>query len=79
MKCNEHLPPLQAIGKVRVDVGEMAVDYLTVAGHKFYGPRVGALYSRGIGGNLRGDPSLEGAPLYPLIWGGGQERGLRSG
>ena len=69
----------QALGKVKVDVEEMEVDYLTIVGHKFYGPRVGALYCRGLGGNLRGDPSLRGTPLTPLLWGGGQERGLRSG
>ena len=56
------------------------MDYLTVVGHKFYGPRVGALYARGLGEHLRrSDLSARGAPLYPLLCGGGQERGLRPG
>jgi selenocysteine lyase len=42
-------------------------DYLVLAGHKFYGPRIGALYAR--------DPSL----LQPMLFGGGQERSLRPG
>ena len=45
----------------------LGVDYLTVVGHKFYGPRVGALYRR------------VGAPLVPMFCGGGQESGLRPG
>lgn len=40
---------------------------MTVVGHKFYGPRIGALYRR------------DGTPLHPLFYGGGQERSLRPG
>ena len=61
----------QALGKLRVDVGQLGVDYLTVVGHKYYGPRIGALFVRGLG---RG-----GAPLYPMLYGGGQERAYRPG
>ena len=79
----EHLTRvwLQALGKVRVDVQALAVDYLTVVGHKFYGPRIGALYARGLGENLKssGGPCGQGAPLYAMLSGGGQERGLRPG
>ncbi|RXG54805.1 Selenocysteine lyase [Armadillidium vulgare] len=65
-----HTDAAQAIGKLPVDVTDLKVDYLTIVGHKFYGPRVGALYVKKLG---------SGAPLYPLLYGGGQERGYRSG
>ena len=54
-----------------VDATDLGVDYLTIAGHKFYGPRVGALYIRGL--------EDKETPSYPLLLGGGQERGHRSG
>lgn len=41
-----HTDAAQAVGKIPVDVSDLGVDYLTVAGHKFYGPRIGALYRR---------------------------------
>ncbi|XP_029834904.2 selenocysteine lyase [Ixodes scapularis] len=62
-----HTDAAQAIGKVKIDVDALKVDYLSIAGHKFYGPRSGALYFR------------ETKPLYPFILGAGQERGYRSG
>ncbi|MDA8333774.1 MAG: cysteine desulfurase family protein [Peptococcaceae bacterium] len=63
-----HTDAAQAVGKIEVAVGDLGVDLLTVAGHKFYGPKgIGALYIR---------PGLE---LPPLLAGGGQERGRRSG
>ncbi|XP_009991838.1 PREDICTED: selenocysteine lyase [Chaetura pelagica] len=65
-----HTDAAQAIGKGRVDVQELGVDYLTIVGHKFYGPRIGALYVRGPGTST---------PLHPLLFGGGQERGFRPG
>ena len=58
---------LTSPGKIKVDVEELGVDYLTVVGHKFYGPRVGALYRR------------RTAPLVPMLYGGGQEGNLRPG
>ncbi|XP_045162388.2 selenocysteine lyase-like isoform X2 [Mercenaria mercenaria] len=66
-----HTDAAQAIGKIPVDVDELAVDYLTVVGHKFYGPRIGAVYAR--------DLETQGAPLYPMLFGGGQERNYRPG
>ena len=49
----------------------LGVDYLTIAGHKFYGPRVGALYVR--------DIDKGATPYQTLLYGGGQERGFRPG
>jgi cysteine desulfurase len=63
-----HSDAAQSVGKVPVDVDELGVDLLTVVGHKLYAPKgVGALYVR------------HGVPLAPVIFGGGQERGLRAG
>uniref|UniRef100_A0A8C7GMM1 Selenocysteine lyase n=1 Tax=Oncorhynchus kisutch TaxID=8019 RepID=A0A8C7GMM1_ONCKI len=65
-----HTDAAQAIGKVRVDARDLGVDYLTIVGHKFYAPRVGALYVNGPGTTT---------PLYPMLFGGGQERNFRPG
>ncbi|XP_036713853.1 selenocysteine lyase isoform X9 [Balaenoptera musculus] len=65
-----HTDAAQALGKRRVDVRDLGVDFLTIVGHKFYGPRIGALYIRGLG---------ELTPLYPMLFGGGQERNFRPG
>ncbi|GHV73857.1 cysteine desulfurase [Spirochaetia bacterium] len=63
-----HTDAVQAAGKIPVDVDDLKVDYLTMSGHKIYGPKgVGALYVR------------SGAPLFPLIHGGHQEDGFRAG
>jgi cysteine desulfurase len=65
-----HSDAAQAFGKVRLDVEAMKIDLLSISGHKVYGPKgVGALY-------VRRRPRVR---LLPLIDGGGQERGLRSG
>jgi len=58
----------QAVGKVTIDVTEEEIDILAFSAHKFYGPK-------GIGG-LYINPRLK---LNPLVFGGGHERGLRSG
>ncbi|XP_010131830.1 PREDICTED: selenocysteine lyase, partial [Buceros rhinoceros silvestris] len=65
-----HTDAAQMVGKGRVDVQELGVDYLTIVGHKFYGPRIGALYVRGPGTTT---------PLHPMLFGGGQERSFRPG
>uniref|UniRef100_A0A7N6BBA8 Selenocysteine lyase n=1 Tax=Anabas testudineus TaxID=64144 RepID=A0A7N6BBA8_ANATE len=65
-----HTDAAQALGKIRVDACELGVDYLTIVGHKFYGPRIGALYVSGPGTRT---------PLYPMLFGGGQERNFRPG
>jgi cysteine desulfurase NifS len=63
-----HTDAVQAFGKIPVDVEELGVDLLAVSAHKLHGPKgVGALYVR------------KGLQLDPLIKGGGQEHGMRSG
>lgn len=58
-------PPLQAVGKIPVNVNAMTVDLMSISGHKLYGPKgVGALY-------VRRRPRVR---LEPIISGGGQER-----
>ena len=65
-----HTDAAQAAGKIPIDVNAMNVDLLSISGHKLYGPKgVGAAY-------VRRRPRVR---LEPLINGGGQERGLRSG
>ena len=41
-----HTDAAQTIGKIPVDVQELNVDYLTIVGHKFYGPRIGILFAK---------------------------------
>lgn len=63
-----HCDAAQACGKIPVDVTELGVDLLTVVGHKMYAPKAtAALYVRG------------GVHLEPVVYGGGQECGLRAG
>ncbi|MEU7409104.1 cysteine desulfurase family protein [Streptomyces sp. NPDC042638] len=63
-----HCDAAQATGKIPLDVQALGVDLLTVVGHKMYAPKgVAALYVR------------EGVRLEPVVYGGGQERGLRAG
>ena len=63
-----HTDAVQAVGHMHIDVQEMGIDMLSLAGHKFRGPRgTGVLYVK------------NGIQLEPLVCGGGQERGLVSG
>ncbi len=63
-----HTDAVQAIGHMPIDVQEMGIDMLSLSAHKFRGPRgVGVLYIK------------KGITLEPLVYGGGQERGLCSG
>jgi len=66
-----HTDAAQAVGKIPLDVNRMQIDLLSLSAHKFYGPKgVGAVFVR------RKDPRVE---VEPLIYGGGQENGFRSG
>ncbi|MDD3581844.1 MAG: cysteine desulfurase family protein [Desulfobacca sp.] len=63
-----HSDAAQSVGKIPTRMDELGVDFLTLAGHKFYAPKgIGALYVR------------TGCGFTPLIHGGGQEAGRRSG
>ena len=63
-----HTDAVQAAGHIPIDLKELPVDLMTMAAHKMYGPKgVGALYVR------------KGVRISPLVHGGGQEFGLRSG
>jgi len=65
-----HTDAAQAVGKIPIDVNKMNVDLMSISGHKIYGPKgIGACY-------VRRRPRVR---LDPIISGGGQERGLRSG
>jgi cysteine desulfurase len=63
-----HVDAVQAAGRLQLDVSRVPVSTLALSAHKLYGPQgVGALYVR------------EGVELAPILFGGGQEKGLRSG
>lgn len=65
-----HTDAAQAFGKISLDVEEMKIDLMSISGHKIYGPKgVGAIY-------IRRKPRVR---VKPMISGGGQERGIRSG
>jgi len=63
-----HVDAVQSYGKMDLDVRRLGADALTVSAHKFHGPKgVGFLYLR------------EGVRCQPLVFGGGQEQGIRPG
>lgn len=63
-----HSDGVQAFGKIKVNLRSLGADLYTVSGHKIHGPKgIGALYV------------AKGTPVKPLVFGGGQEKGFRSG
>lgn len=63
-----HVDAIQAYGKYQIRPKRMKIDMLSVSGHKIHGPKgIGFLYMR------------EGIKVRPIIYGGGQQRGMRSG
>jgi cysteine desulfurase len=66
-----HSDAVQGVGKLPLDVDAMHLDLVSLTAHKIYGPKgTGALYVRSKGPRVR---------LTPIIYGGGHERGMRSG
>ena len=65
-----HVDAIQAVGRIRCDIGEMGADLLTLSAHKIGGPK-------GVGALVRRSDDIHLAE--PLIRGGGQERGFRAG
>lgn len=63
-----HSDGVQAFGKIKVNLRALDVDLYTISAHKIHGPK-------GIGGLF----VKKGTPIKPLIFGGGQEKGFRSG
>lgn len=63
-----HVDAVQGFGKTRIYPGKMHIDMLSASGHKLHGPKgIGLLYMK------------EGAKVSPITYGGGQQRGMRSG
>ena len=63
-----HSDAVQSLGKMKLDMKQLDIDLLSISAHKINGPKgIGSLFVR------------RGTPLKPLIFGGGQEKQLRSG
>ena len=66
-----HTDAAQAVGHIPIDVKKMNIDLMSFSSHKIYGPKgIGALYIRSISPRVK---------LDSIMYGGGQERGIRSG
>ena len=66
-----HTDAAQAVGHIPIDVKKMNIDLMSFSSHKIYGPKgIGALYIRNISPRVK---------LDSIVYGGGQERGIRSG
>ena len=65
-----HVDAAQAVGKIRIDLGSLPVDLMSLTAHKFYGPKgIGALYIS----------DRPGCQIEPILFGGGHERRMRPG
>ncbi len=63
-----HSDTVQAMGKIRMDLQQLSLDFLIGTAHKFHGPKgIGFVFAR------------KGSPLKPLFFGGSQEKGIRAG
>lgn len=63
-----HVDAVQSLGKIKIDVKKLSLDTLSFSSHKIHGPKgVGGLFIR------------SGLKINPITYGGGQERGIRSG
>jgi cysteine desulfurase len=63
-----HIDAIQSYGKIKIDVNKLSIDTLSFSSHKIHGPKgIGGLFIR------------SGLRINPLTYGGGQERGMRSG
>lgn len=66
-----HTDAAQAVGHIPVDVERMSIDLMSISAHKMYGPKgIGALYIRSMKPRIKPEP---------IMFGGGQERNIRSG
>lgn len=66
-----HCDAAQAVGKIHINIEDLGIDLLSISAHKLYGPKgIGALFIRG---------GSSAFPIEPIWYGGGQEKGLRSG
>jgi cysteine desulfurase len=67
-KAYFHSDTIQSVGKIRLDLQQLPVDFLVASAHKFHGPKgIGFLFVR------------KGLALHPMLYGGEQEKGLRPG
>ena len=66
--CQTHCDFVQGFGKIKINLSRLPIDFLSISGHKIHAPKgIGALYIK------------KGAKIHPILFGGGQQKGMRSG